>query len=119
MVDKMKKNILVVGGSSDTNHLIKIVLKDEYEVATATGVISIVTIEKKKPDLIIMSTFDGFEGIKTLRNNTKTKKIPIIFLTAMDDVPTEVMAFELGAEDVILKPFNIQVFKARINRVFR
>jgi signal transduction histidine kinase len=70
------------------------------------------------PDLIlldlIMPHMDGFEICRRLKSNTRTRDIPIIFVTATTDQTTESEGFKLGAVDYITKPFNPVVIQARV-----
>jgi DNA-binding response OmpR family regulator len=60
---------------------------------------------------------DGFEFLKILRNDLSNAMIPVIMLTAMKEVDTEVKGFELGADDFLGKPFNAKILFARIKRL--
>lgn len=70
------------------------------------------------PDLILldiqMPLMDGFEVCKTLKSNTKTNEIPVIFLTAASEMENVLKGFELGAVDYITKPFNASELTARV-----
>ncbi len=71
-----------------------------------------------KPDLalldIMMPGFDGFEVLKRLKEIKGLEKIPVIFLTALDDDESKLKAFERGAVDYISKPFNTSEVAARV-----
>lgn len=80
------------------------------------------TIEKvfqHNPDLILLDIMmpgkDGYEVLQILRNNEKTKDIPVIMLTARAEIPDKVKGLELGAEDYVTKPFDYNELLARIN----
>jgi signal transduction histidine kinase len=80
------------------------------------------TIEKVfqcNPDLILLDIMmpgkDGYEVLQILRNNEKTKGIPVIMLTARAEIPDKVKGLELGAEDYVTKPFDYNELLARIN----
>lgn len=80
------------------------------------------TLEKVfqcNPDLILLDIMmpgkDGYEVLKILRENEKTKDIPVIMLTARAEVPDKVKGLELGAEDYVTKPFDYNELLARIN----
>lgn len=67
---------------------------------------------------IDMPNMDGYETFKEIRSFEKTKNLPIIFLTGMDDPGFEIKGWEIGAADYITKPFIKSVFLARIkNRI--
>ena len=94
---------------------------DEYTIAaTLSGEQAISFIEKKTPDLILMDVnmpgLDGFETVAAIRNMPNGLNVPVIFLTAQDDVETEIHGFEMGAEDFIRKPFVSSIVKKRVER---
>jgi DNA-binding response OmpR family regulator len=80
-------------------------------------------VKKVLPDLIlldnIMPGMTGWEITKTLRSDPALRHIPIIMLSALDDVKDKVAGFEAGVDDYITKPFNFSEVLARINAVFR
>lgn len=75
--------------------------------------------ETGRPDLILldvmMSGIDGFETCRQLKRSEQTKEIPVIFMTALNDTPNKVKAFECGAVDYITKPFEPDEVLARIH----
>jgi CheY-like chemotaxis protein len=80
-------------------------------------------VKKFFPDLIlldnIMPKMSGWELTKILKADPKYREIPIIMLSALDDVKDKVEGFELGVDDYITKPFNFSEVLARIRAVFR
>jgi DNA-binding response OmpR family regulator len=64
----------------------------------------------------VLPTLTGWELLKSLKADAALAKIPVIVLSAIDDVKEEVEAFDLGVEDYIRKPFNFSVVIARIRR---
>ncbi len=76
------------------------------------------TTDKYMPDLILldimMPQMDGFEVCQRLKNNEKTKEIPIIFLTAVGEAKYIVKGFKLGAVDYINKPFIAEELISRV-----
>jgi len=75
-------------------------------------------IAKRTPNLIlldiIMPDMDGYEVCEVLKKDTATSNIPIIFLSALDEIENKVKAFELGGVDYITKPFNTLEVIARV-----
>lgn len=75
------------------------------------------------PDLFILDIMlpgmDGFEVCRLLRQNPRTKNIPIIMLTAKTDEFDKVLGLELGADDYITKPFSVRELLARVKAMFR
>ncbi|RME99756.1 MAG: hybrid sensor histidine kinase/response regulator [Chloroflexi bacterium] len=71
------------------------------------------------PDLILLDVMmpglDGFETCRRLKANPATQDIPVIFMTALNDVVDEVRGFELGAVDYIVKPIQVEKTLARVN----
>ncbi|MBF0232388.1 MAG: response regulator, partial [Desulfamplus sp.] len=71
-----------------------------------------------QPDIILldimMPEMDGYETCRRLKEDDNTKEIPIIFLTAFADTENKVKAFDHGAVDFIVKPFNQKEVLARI-----
>jgi DNA-binding response OmpR family regulator len=80
-------------------------------------------VKKFSPDLIIMDNImpkmSGWELTKILKADPKYREIPIIMLSALDDVKDKVEGFELGIDDYITKPFNFSEVLARIRAVLR
>jgi sigma-B regulation protein RsbU (phosphoserine phosphatase) len=73
---------------------------------------------REKPDLIILDVMmpglSGFDVIARLKKDPVTHDIPVIFLTARNEIDAKLEGFELGAVDFITKPFNIAEVKARV-----
>ena len=110
VVDDQPANIRVLGEA----------LKDDYQIKMARSGEKAIEIANSDtpPDLIlldiIMPELDGHEVCKILKNNSKTEKIPIIFITAKNQEEDETKGLELGAVDYITKPFSIPIVKARV-----
>ncbi len=110
IVDDTPKNIQVVG---------TVLREKEYNISVATnGLDAIKLTEKALPDLILldimMPEMDGYETCEKLKENEKTKNIPIIFLTAKNEIEDKIKGFDLGAVDYVTKPFNIPELLARV-----
>ncbi len=74
--------------------------------------------ERGRPDIIlldiVMPGMDGFETCRRLKENERTKDIPVIFMTALSDTSKKIKGFEQGAVDYVTKPFNQEEVMARI-----
>jgi signal transduction histidine kinase len=95
------------------------ILSDRYQLAFAhNGIKALEISQKMETDLILldimMPEMDGYEVCRALKKNLKTKDIPIIFITAKDEVDDEAKGLELGAIDYIAKPISPSIFKARV-----
>lgn len=116
-----KFTILVVDDIPENIELISDILEMEgYEILQAySGKQGINMAYLKMPDLILldisMPEIDGFEVCTRLKEKTKTKKIPIIFLTAKIEQDDIIKGFEIGAVDYVTKPFNRTELLARIS----
>jgi signal transduction histidine kinase len=118
-LEKTKDVILVVDDQPNNLKVIASLLSQEYTLSIANnGENALKMLEKGIPDLILldimMPDMDGFEVCRKIKENDKTKDIPIIFLTAKTDIHDIVKAFENGAVDYITKPFNQAEVKARV-----
>jgi DNA-binding response OmpR family regulator len=80
-------------------------------------------IKKRTPELILldilMPEMDGFEVCRILKEDPSTSTIPIVFLSALDDIDSKVRAFEVGGADYITKPFNTLEVAARVKTHLR
>jgi DNA-binding response OmpR family regulator len=117
------KKILVVDDSDTIRTLLKGELtKRNYVVVSAeNGSEGLKKAVETLPDLIIsdinMPEVDGWEFCWLVRKNEKTRHIPVIFLTDRDEVSDRVRGLEIGAEDYITKPFQIQELVNRMETV--
>ncbi len=118
-----KKEILII---DDTAEVIRslISLLGEYRTFFAkSGERGIEMAIEKQPDLILldimMGGIDGYEACRRLQMNSKTKDIPIIFITAVSEAMDEAKGFEVGGVDYITKPFVPLVVQARIRNQLR
>jgi PleD family two-component response regulator len=77
----------------------------------------------KLPNVIVLDInlpdMDGFEVCRILRSNTRTSYVPIIFLTQRDERSDKISGLELGADDYITKPFDIEELKLRVEGTIR
>jgi two-component system sensor histidine kinase/response regulator len=100
--------------------LFKYLTRSGYKVLVAqSGVIALKVAEQTQPDIILldvmMPEMDGFETCRCLKENEKTRDIPVIFMTALVDVENKVKAFGIGAVDYVTKPFERKEVLVRIN----
>ncbi len=113
-------DILVVDDMPDNIRLLsKILLEQGYSVRKAlNGQIALTAAQILPPDLILldinMPEMNGYEVCKILKSNAQTHSIPIIFLSALDDVIDKVQAFQVGGVDFITKPFYFEEVLVRI-----
>jgi signal transduction histidine kinase len=83
-----------------------------------SGQMALTVARAALPDVIVldvkMPEMDGYEVCQHLKADARTREIPVIFLTILDDVPDKVKAFALGGVDYLTKPFEIEELIARI-----
>ena len=121
----MKKHILVVDDEEDILELVEYNLrKAGYEVTTlASGSRVIAAVRERMPDLVVLDLMlpglDGHELCSLLKNDPKTRAIPIVMLTAKSQESDVVVGLDLGADDYVTKPFSPKVLLARIQAVLR
>nr|WP_321266288.1 two-component system response regulator [uncultured Sulfurimonas sp.] len=116
----LKKTILVVDDTSDNLSLILDLLKDKYRVKLANSGKKAIDYLKSSESVdlilldIMMPELSGYDVIKVLKKDSKTKDIPIIFLTALSDMRDEQKGLEMGAADYITKPISAPIMHSRI-----
>ncbi|HEX6226782.1 MAG TPA: tetratricopeptide repeat protein [Chryseolinea sp.] len=111
--------VLVVEDNADLRKYIRTQIFHEFNVLVAPdGQTGLRLAQEKIPDLIItdimMPEMDGVTMTKYIREDERTSHIPIILLTARDDDATKLKGFETGAEQYLVKPFEINELLARI-----
>jgi putative two-component system response regulator len=115
-----RATVLVVDDTPDNLVLMSGLLKDEYRVKVAnSGERALkIAISEGAPDLILldimMPEMDGYEVCKRLKAYPQTRRIPVIFLTAMAEVEDETKGLSLGAVDYITKPISPPIVLARV-----
>jgi DNA-binding response OmpR family regulator len=114
-----KYTILAVDDKIENLTYLSTILNEIYTVrATPNSKMALESISYEKPDLILldikMPEIDGFEVCKTIKKDKILAEIPIIFISALDDISHKVEAFENGGVDYITKPFEPKEVKARI-----
>lgn len=119
-MDNKDAEIMVVDDARETLQLLSRILhRHGYEVRPASdGQIAFTSAKRNPPDLalidISMTGLNGYELCRLLKSNEETRSIPVIFISALDDVRNKVKAFQVGAVDYITKPFQFQDVLARI-----
>ena len=120
-----RQSVLVVEDEEDIMEVIRLNLEKEgYEVNHAlSGEKALQLIEKKLPTLVLLDLMlpgiNGLDLCRILKQNDRTKAIPVIMLTAKSEDADIVAGLEMGAEDYITKPFSPRVLLARVRTVLR
>ena len=120
LINITPNKILIVDDVPDNLRLLSTTLAQQgYQVRCAkNGTIALMGAYNDLPDLILldinMPDMNGYEACKKFKADRKTSDIPIIFLSAQDDIGDKVKAFEIGGVDFISKPFRIQEVLVRV-----
>ena len=118
----MSQKVLVVEDDINIAELLRLYLqKDGFEVSHAADGGKAVEMAKEiQPDLVLLDimlpVMDGWQVCRELR---KTMKMPIIMLTAKGETEDKVSGLEMGADDYIVKPFEVKELLARVHAVLR
>ena len=118
----MSQKVLVVEDDSNIAELLRLYLqKDGFEVShAADGGKAVEMAREIQPDLVLLDimlpVMDGWQVCRELR---KTMKMPIIMLTAKGETEDKVSGLEMGADDYIVKPFEVKELLARVHAVLR
>ena len=116
----MLPTILVVDDTPNNISVLMEILRGEYRVLAATSGEQALKIARgdAPPDLILLDVMmpgmSGHEVCQRLKAESSTRKIPVIFVTAMNQVEDEAQGFALGAVDYITKPVSPPIVKARV-----
>ncbi len=115
-----KHRLLIVEDDFDISNMLRIYFAgQDYEVDVAPrGSVALEKTRQNLPHLIVLDIMlpdiDGYEVCRQLRTNTRTSHIPVIFLTQKDERSDRLQGLELGADDYITKPFDIEELKLRV-----
>ncbi len=118
----MARNILVVEDDNNISNLIKMYLdKEGFEVRLAAdGGKAVEEFRAQEPDLVLLDVMlpvlDGWGVLARIRERSKC---PVIMLTAKGEVDDRIHGLEMGADDYVVKPFEMKELLARINAVLR
>jgi len=117
----MKGTILIADDIAENRELVKHILKrSDYDILEAAdGKEAVEMALKHVPDLILMDAMmpvmSGFEASKAIRETDRIQNIPILMITALNDMGNKIKALECGINDFISKPFDRTEMLARIN----
>lgn len=122
--DLSECRILIVDDVKANVDVLVEALRDEYKLSVALdGGNALKQVEKNPPDLILldimMPGIDGYEVCSRLREAPATREIPVMFLSALEDVQDKARGFEVGGNDYLTKPFEILEVKARVRSLLK
>jgi len=120
-----KSRILVVEDDVDIANMLRIYFDSQgYEThVVGRGLDALEFCRRTPPSLVILDIrlpdIDGYEVCRSLRNTLRTSHIPILFLTQKDERSDKIAGLELGADDYITKPFDIEELRLRVQNALR
>jgi len=114
-----KKKLLAADDSIAIQTLITAIMEPEYDIVIAVdGVEAVQKAIEEKPDLILMDimmpNMDGIQATLQLKQNPKTKDIPVIMLTALSDSDSILTSYDYGADHFLVKPFDREALNKAI-----
>lgn len=117
-----RESILVVEDDSPLREKLASELRSDYHVWTAPdGSVGLKMAKEKSPDIIIsdigMPKLDGIEMCNIIKSSQETSHIPVVLLTGKQDKQTIIHGFESGADDYLIKPYDLSVLNARIRNI--
>lgn len=117
--------VLVVEDDFDISSMLQLYFKTQgYEVYVAPrGGVALEMTRQNLPNVIVLDIMlpdiDGYEVCRQLRTNLRTSHIPIIFLTQKDERNDKIQGLELGADDYITKPFDLEELRLRVRNTIK
>jgi len=124
-VADVKPKILIVEDDLDVAEMLNAYFRVQgYEVFTVNwGEDGVRACQTVRPELVILDIrlpdIDGYEVARRLRSNRRTQDIPIIFLTEKRERADKLQGLELGADDYITKPFDVQELRLRVRNALK
>jgi PleD family two-component response regulator len=115
-----KRRILIVEDDPDIGNMLRVYFENQgFEISLATrGQDALALTRHSLPQLIVLDIIlpdmDGYEVCRSLRASSRTGHIPVLFLTQRDERRDRIAGLELGADDYITKPFDIEELRLRV-----
>lgn len=117
-----KTRILSVDDDVVNLEIIKAILEKSYRIeCLSSGSACLTFLEENTPGIILMDVsmpgMDGFETCKNIRQNDKTKDIPVLFISAHTEIEERLKCYEAGGNEFLVKPFNDKELIAKIENL--
>jgi len=116
-----KPYILVVDDNKITTKLLRRYLEaNGFEASEAyDGIDCLEKLKERKPNAVVldvmMPRMDGYETVKNIKENPETKDIPVVIVTALNDVANQLKSIEAGSDDFLSKPIEEKLLVAKVN----
>ena len=124
MKELSDSRILIVDDVKANVDVLVQALRDDYKLSVALeGAAALRSADKNPPDLVLldimMPGLDGYEVCRRLRANEATRDVPVMFLSALEDVANKTRASRSGGNDYLTKPFEVLEVKARVRSLLK
>lgn len=121
---QVRARLLLVEDDTEFREYLCRVLSEEYDVSAAgNGQQALDAVRNDNPDIVVsdimMPVMRGDDLCRILKNDMETSHIPVILLSALDDKESIILGLESGANDYVVKPFDISVLKLRIRNILK
>src|SRR5262245_39156633 len=122
--DLSESRVLIVDDAKENIDILVEALRDEYKLSVALdGTAALRSVERHPPDLVLldimMPGLNGYEVCRQLRAREATREVPVMFLSALEDVKNKAYGFEVGGNDYLTKPFEVLEIKARARSLLK
>src|SRR5262245_50776997 len=112
MNDLSEARVLIIDDVKANVDVLVQALRDEYKLSVAfNGESGLRSAEKNPPDLVLldimMPGIDGYEVCRRLRAAPRTREVPVMFLSSLEEVGSKTLGFEVGGNDYLTKPFEV------------
>ena len=123
-IDEDRKTLLIVEDNLEISQYLQTILQDNYQILLANnGAEGLKQLEQQQTDLILtdimMPVMNGFELMKRVKTNEKWQQIPIIALTARNEIADKLEALRIGIDDYLVKPFHEEELQIRIKNLLK
>jgi sigma-B regulation protein RsbU (phosphoserine phosphatase) len=124
MKDLSESRVLIVDDVKTNVDILVSALRGDYKLSVAVdGPSALAAIDRTPPDLVLldimMPGMDGYEVCRQLRAKAATRELPVMFLSALEEVTDKARGFEVGANDYLTKPFEVLEVKARVRSLLK
>jgi sigma-B regulation protein RsbU (phosphoserine phosphatase) len=122
--DLSESRILIVDDVKANLDVLVQALREDYKLSVAlNGESALRSADKTTPDLVLldimMPGMDGYEVCRRLRAAPQTREVPVMFLSALEEVGNKALGFEVGGNDYLTKPFEMLEVKARVRSLLK
>ena len=119
-----KAHILVIDDEEALCKSIERLLRKDYQVSLAySGIQGLKSARRLRPDLVILDALmpgmNGYDTCRELKKDPLLESIPVLFLSALSSVESKIISLEAGADDYVVKPFNLKELTLRIKVLLR